>query len=308
MTGLELSEAVSLAYTLVGRVAADEQVRVLFIKGPTAQLQGLRSPRASVDVDVLVDPARQERLAARLVGLGWVDEHPYTSPTVLPMHSSTHRHPSWPCELDLHDRFPGFFAEPQAAFDRLWERRSSVEVAAQPIPCPDVAGQTLVLALHALRDPHDPGKAAELSALVERVLETADTASLADLAGLAHDLGAADTAAPFLDLLGAPAVGRGTTRPDDLRAWQLRTEPDASVVGWVDELRRLPWRRRPRFVWYAAFLTEDELRADDPGLPPGRRAVIGARVRRLRRGLGALPRARRTLRHHDQEQGDVPER
>jgi hypothetical protein len=302
MTGLELSEAVSLAYALVGRVAADEQVRVLFIKGPTAQLQGLRSPRASVDVDVLVDPARQDRLADRLIGLGWVDEHPYTSPTVLPMHSSTHRHPSWPCELDLHDRFPGFFAEPQAVFDRLWERRSSVEVAAQSIPCPDVAGQTLVLALHALRDPHDPGKAAELSALVERVLETADTASLADLAALARELGAADTAAPFLDLLGAPAVGRGTTRPDDLLAWELRTSPeDVTAVSWVHELRRLPWHRRPGYLWYAAVLTETEIRLAEPELPPGRVPVIRARVRRLRRGLRAVPGAWRSVRRHRQD-------
>ena len=104
MTELVLSEGVALAHALVARVAADDDVRVLFIKGPTAVLQGLRAPRESVDVDALVDPARRERLAARLTELGWVDENPYTSPTVLPMHSLTHRHPAWPCELDLHDR------------------------------------------------------------------------------------------------------------------------------------------------------------------------------------------------------------
>lgn len=293
MSELSLFEAVPLAHALVGRIAADEQVRVVFIKGPTAELQGLRDPRSSVDVDVLVDPSRRDRLADRLIELGWVDEHPYTSPTVLPMHSLTHRHPSWPCELDLHDRFPGFFAEPQVVFDRLWERRSTVEVAGQAIACPAPAGQALVLALHALRDPHDPGKARDLSALVARVRETANPDSLHDLAELAHDLGAADTAAPFLDRVGAPSVGRGTTRAHDLRAWALRTEPDASVAGWVDELRRLPWRRRPRFLWYAALLTEEELRLDDPGLPPGRRAVFRARGARLRRGLRALPRALR---------------
>jgi hypothetical protein len=299
VTELALSEAVPLAHALVSRIASDLEVRILFIKGPTAQLQGLRLPRSSVDVDALVDPERRHLLADRLTGLGWVDEHPYTSPTLLPMHSLTHRHPSWPCELDLHDRFPGFFAEPQVVFERLWEGRATVEVAAQAIPCPDRTGQALVLALHALRDPHDPGKAAELTSLVDRVGEVADPAFLRDLAELAHDLGAADTAAPFLDRVGAPAVGRGSTRAADLRAWQLRTEPDASVVGWVDELRRLPWRRRPQFLWYAAFLTEDELRLDDPGLPEGRRAVAGARIARLRRGLGALPRALRRLRRHD---------
>lgn len=309
MTELALSEGVALAHALVARVAADHDVRVLFIKGPTAVLQGLRAPRESVDVDALVDPARRERLAARLTELGWVDENPYTSPTVLPMHSLTHRHSSWPCELDLHDRFPGFFADPQDVFERLWERRQSVEVAAREIPCPDPAGQALVLALHALRDPHDPAKAEELRTLVERVHATSDDASLVDLAELARDLGAADTAAPFLDQLGAPSVGRGTTRPADRRAWDLRTRPsDVTAVSWVHELRRRPWYRWPGYLWYAAVLSEPELRLAEPDLPPGRMAVLRARVRRLRRGLRAVPGAWRSVRNLDRDQGGPSDR
>lgn len=291
MTEVGLSEAVPLAHALVARVAEDVGVRVLFLKGPAAVAQGLRAPRVSVDVDALVDPARRSVLAGRLTELGWVDERPYTSPTVLPMHSLTHRHPSWPCELDLHDRFPGFFADPQEVFERLWAGRVSVEVAGRPIPAPDRAGQALVLALHELRDPHDPVKAHALGDLVERVTSFSAGDSLRDLAELARDLGAADTAAPFLDRVGAPSPGRGTTDPADLRAWRLRTQPHASVAGWVDQLRHLPPYRWPRFLWYATFLTEDELRLDDPNLPPGRRALLGARVRRLRRGLRGLPGA-----------------
>lgn len=297
MTELALAEAVPLAHALVDRVAVDVDVRVLFIKGPAAMRQGLRGPRASVDVDALVDPARRDRLAEHLTELGWVDENPYTSPTVLPMHSLTHRHPSWPCELDLHDRFPGFFDDPQDVFERLWERRQTVLVAGREIPCPDPAGHALVLALHSLRDPHDGAKAHELAMLEGRVTEIADDDWLLDLARFAADLGAADTAAPFLDRVGAPAVGRGTTEPADLRAWDLRTRPaDVTAVSWVHELRRLPWSRRPGFLWYAACLTEPELRLSEPDLPPGRSAVLRARVRRLRRGLSALPAAVRSVR------------
>ena len=231
MTELALSEAVPLAHALLDRLALESGVRVLFIKGPTAVAQGLRAPRESLDVDALVDPARRDHLAERLAELGWVDEHPYTSPTVLPMHSTTHRHDRWPNELDLHDRFPGFFADAQDVFERLWERRKTVNVAAHDIACPDPAGQALVLALHTLRDPHDPSKAHELASLVERVSATATADSLRDLAELARDLGAADTAAPFLDRVGAPAVGRGSTDPADLRAWELRTQPDATTAS-----------------------------------------------------------------------------
>lgn len=296
MTELTLSEAVPLAHALVDRIAREREVRVLFIKGPTALAQGLREPRVSLDVDALVDPERRHLLAERLTELGWVDEHPYTSPTVLPMHSLTHRHRAWPCELDLHDRFPGFFVEPQAVFERLWEGRVDVTVAAREIPCPEPAGQALVLALHALRDPHDPSKAAELAQLAERVTEGATPSSLRGLAELARDLGAADTAAPFLDQVGAPPLGRGSTRADDLRAWQLRTQPaDVTGVSWVHELRRLPWYRRPGYLWYAATLSDVEIRLAHPGLAPGRLPLLRARLRRLRRGLAALPDAVRSV-------------
>jgi hypothetical protein len=298
VTELLLTEGVPLAHAAVDRVARDHDVRVLFIKGPTAVAQGLRSDRISLDVDALVDPARRDVLAEALSDLGWADENPYTSPTVLPMHSLTFRHPKWPCELDLHDRFPGFFAEPQVVFETLWARRTTVEVATRQIPCPDRTAQALVLALHSLRDPHDLAKLSEMDDVAERVRRTADAADLRDLADLARELGAADTAAPFLAAVEAPAVGRGSTTSSDLHAWKLRTEPaDATAVSWVAELRTLPKRSWPRYLWYAAWLSEHELRMADPSLPPGRVALLRARGRRLRRGIAALPGAVRDVRH-----------
>jgi hypothetical protein len=92
-------------------------------------------------------------------------------------------------------------------------------------------------------------------------------------------------------------VGRGTTSADDLRAWRLRTEPASSTaVGWIEELRRLPKRAWPGYLWYAAVLSEEELRLQDPSLPEGRAAVWGARGKRLRRGLAAMPSAVRSVR------------
>jgi Uncharacterised nucleotidyltransferase len=294
---LALVEAVPLAHALVARAAADHDVRVLFIKGPVATEQGLRPVRQSVDVDVLVDPMRRGLLAGMLDALGWVDENPYLSPTVLPQHSLTHRHESWPCELDLHDRFPGFFADPQAVFEALWARRTTVRVAGQDVPAPDRAGHSLILALHSLRDPQQSWRQVDLHDLEQRLDGGLDAAELRDLAGLAHGLGAADTAAPFLRAVGAPPVGLGSTAPADLRAWRLRTEPsDTTAVSWIEELRHLPLRRWPRYLWYAAVLSEQELRLVQPGLPPGRLALLGARLRRLGRGLAALPGALRSVR------------
>lgn len=302
-TVLTLQEAVPLAHAVVDRVASDHDVRVLFIKGPAAAMQSLRSERTSLDVDALVDPSRRHLLAAELTRLGWVDEHPYTSPTVLPQHSLTHRHRRWPCELDLHDRFPGFFADRQAVFEALWERRTTIPVAARELACPDVLGQALILALHSIRDSHDRAKHRDLDELVERLSELLTAEDRRALAELAHQLGASDTAAPFLDALGAPAVGRGSTTPTDLRAWRLRTHPaDPTAVSWVEELRRRRKREWPRFLWYAATLSDTELRLAQPGLPPGRGALLQARVRRLRRGVGAVPAALRSIHQVDSEE------
>jgi glycosyltransferase involved in cell wall biosynthesis len=292
VTELALAEAVPLAYTLVNRVATDVGVRLLFIKGPVAQQQGLRREHTSVDVDVMVDPSQRDSLAAALSKLGWVDENPHTSPRVLALHSWTYRHPRWPCELDVHDRFPGFFTDPQVVFESLWARRIEAPVAAQGVPAPDEAGHTLILALHALRDPHRAFHRAALDDLVSRAQTRFDSQGLEDLARLADALGAADTAGPFLSRLGAPPVGVGTTSDEDIRSWHLRTiAGDTTAVSWVEQLRRLPLRSRPAFLWYAAMLSEHELRLADPTLPEGRSAVLRARVRRLRRGLAAVPSA-----------------
>ena len=180
--------------------------------------------------------------------------------------------------------------------------------AAQEIPAPDRAGHALILALHSLRDPHETWRQTELHDLERRLADDLEPEGLRDLAVLADTLGAADTAAPFLRAVGAPPIGVGSLSAADLRAWRLRTEPsDTTAVSWVAELRRLPPRAWPRYLWYAAWLSEHELRLAEPNLPPGRRAAWNARLRRLRRGLTALPAAARSVRQPEDSQGATGE-
>jgi glycosyltransferase involved in cell wall biosynthesis len=300
VTELELSEAVPLAHAAVARAAADHDVRVLFFKGPVAALQGLRPERASQDVDALVDPARVPVLAAALTGLGWVDESQFATPTAA-TYSRTHRHASWPCELDLHTTFPGLYAPEQAVFERLWSRRESVEVAAREVPCPDPQAHALLLALNSLRDPHETTKISQLADLVRRVSGSFDQPALHGLGALARDLGAADTVAPFLSAVGAPNDGIGSTSQEDLHAWRLRTQPAWRVATWMEGLRSRPVRSWPGYLWYAAMLTDAELRRAHPELAPGRIPLLRLRVARLRRGLRAVPTAWRNVRDTNAE-------
>ena len=142
-----------------------------------------------------------------------------------------------------------------------------------------------------------PGSVSDLDELVKNVPGLLEKGDLQALAELASDLGAADTAAPFLTEIGCPPIGRGSTGLEDLRAWRLRTQPlDGTAVSWIEELRRLPKRAWPRYIWYAAVLSEQELRLQDSSIPEGSRAVWAARGRRLRRGLAAMPAAVRSVR------------
>jgi hypothetical protein len=300
MTEVLLSEAVPLAHAVVDRVARDHGVRVIFVKGPIAVMQGLRTARESVDVDVLVHPPGLEKLISALGVAGWDDEQVYGTPTAA-TYSRTIRHARWPCELDLHVRFPGFLAAPEKIFERLWTRHDTAVVAACELPCLDRTAQALLLAVNALRDPGAPDKRLELEDLVQRVRESFDATDLTDLAELAQAVGAVETAAPFLQLVGAVPRAAGDADPTGLRAWRMRTQPEWRVATWLDDLRATPKRRWPRYVWYAVMLTETELRNAEPQLPPGRRAVLGARLRRIRRGVRAAPGAWRSVRKLDRD-------
>lgn len=295
MTQLALSDAVLLAHAFVDRVARDQGVRVMFIKGAAAVEQGLRPPQGSLDVDALVDPSQLQVLRDGLAELGWIDENPYSTPTAA-SYSRTHRHAAWPCELDLHTTFPGLCAPEQEIFERLWSTHELVEVAAREVPCPDRRAHALVLALNSLREPAEAGKVMQLEDLVGRVSASFDTAALTELGELARDVGAADTAAPFLVAVGAPNVGLGSTPPAELHAWRLRTQPAWRTATWIEGLREQPLRRVPSYLWRAVFIDETELRLADPTMGPGRLPLLRARARRVRRGLGDLPGALRQVR------------
>jgi hypothetical protein len=300
MTEIRLTEAVPLAHAAVERVARDRGVRVLFVKGPIAVTQGLRTPRESVDVDVLVEPSGLDELASALHVIGWDDEQIYATPTAA-TYSRTIRHARWPCELDLHVRFPGFLAAPEEIFERLWARHDTEVLAARELPCLDRTAQALLLAVNALRDPLAADKRHELDDLTQRVRSSFTDAQLTDLAELAGAVGAVETAQPFLQAVGAASGEPGDTDPVQLRAWRMRTQPEWRVATWLEDLRATPRRRWPRYVWHAVMLSETELRNAEAHLPPGRRAVLGARLRRLRRGVRAVPGAWRSVRSLDRD-------
>jgi hypothetical protein len=63
---LTLAEGIELGHAVVDGAARDSGGRALAIKGRVSEHHGLREPRQSVDLDVLVEPVGFELLVARL--------------------------------------------------------------------------------------------------------------------------------------------------------------------------------------------------------------------------------------------------
>ncbi|SFB87236.1 hypothetical protein SAMN04487968_102105 [Nocardioides terrae] len=290
---LELAEAVELGYVLVARVADNVGARALAIKGRVNEAHGLRAPRASADADVLVEPTRLDDVVTGLLELGW-RKVPTPSAPAFAYHSVTLNHPQWPCELDVHDRFPGFLAEPDVVFDALWAERTDLAAANVAVPATGIYGSTLVMGLHALRTPSDQRNGRELAGLVERL--SSERLNLARLQDLASATGCLATARPLLHELGVmvPHHPNGDRR---IVEWEVRrSTAQTRNLGWLLAVRRTPPWRWPGIVLRAVLADEPYLRHFYPQAPTGKRGLWLARWWRLKVAFRDLPGAVGTAR------------
>jgi hypothetical protein len=278
-------------------------VRILFIKGPTAVLMGARPPRPSSDVDVLCEPGGMEKLGAALERCGWRRRVPESFTRALrhagPLlfdHSVHYIHDEWPCDLDIHYNFPGFFAPEEVVFDALWEKRTTAEVAHRAVPCADFLGQAAVVGLHGLRDPGIGHSDADLAFLTE-ALGGLGADRLDELARLAAATGCDVSLRPLLDAVGATVLVGPWSSTTDVARWRSRTaHGQVPSTMWVLELRRAPWTQKPLVLWRAVFLPREVILAGHVGMTPARWAMAHLRVARWWRGVRALPRALRAAR------------
>jgi hypothetical protein len=300
---LDLHEGVALGYALVARLAADRAVPILGLKGPTLEKLGLRPPRQSLDVDVLVDPARFDDLLSALVETGW-SRPPAGGPGghVIPTHSVPLSHPSWPLEIDVHHYFPGFLAAADTVFDALWRGRTEVELAGQSVPVPSRPGAAAVALLHLLRG--GERRADELDLLLAHLDTSLTAVEREALVDLVVITGAAGPLKPALAHLGLAAGATEPVDPDAEATWALVHESGgAHTVGWLVSFRQSPIRCWPALLWRALWLTEAELRIRYPSARPGWLGLLEMWLDRWWTGLRELPRAVLLLRDHRPDSG-----
>lgn len=297
--GLRLEDAVALAAGLSQHIAQQAGIRVLVIKGALAAEIGLREPRVSHDVDLLVEPDRFDDLLTAFAQYGWLPRPAPDFPILLDLHSRTLVHAQWNCDIDVHHYWPGFLGDPGQAFEHLWQRRQTMPVANVPVETTGAADSALVLALHSLREAGHTAagsrKMSDYRYLLDRV--RADEALAEAVLASAVDTDATQTARPFLNALGF-GIPEEQNPSERLRRWNLNVHARHRMTGWMLELRETSMWQKPRVILRAVFPSAQELRAIDPAIGDGRRSVAAGWWRRFVRGVRLAPQAVHDLREH----------
>jgi hypothetical protein len=128
-------------------LCAARRIRLLAACGPVMSHFGFTSAAVVSTASVLVDPASTTHLIEELTANGWVVDDVKRGARLLPRTSVTLRHPTKTCQLNVYYLVPGSQADPEEAFDMLWERREAVPVGEVAVPSLD---RTLVVLLLAL--------------------------------------------------------------------------------------------------------------------------------------------------------------
>ncbi len=289
--------ATDLAHAFISQLATSINLRVLSIKGPVADRYLLRDARVSADADVWVEPAGFDRLCVALESRGWHKRVGRAMPSLLPPHASTYIHDDWPCDLDVHRTFSGFFADPDEAFEAVWTTRATMIIAGHPVVVPSRAAAALIGALHSLRNSGTRRAEEEGRRVREVIADEFSNAQRDEFYRVAREGGAVWVLRELISDTGLGEVFLDLS-PEQERAWMLHVAyaADGSSVGWWEQLRGARWLSKPGLLVRALWVPRAEIPRNSYSAMPSRRDARRYQVRRWRRGLIAMWRfaAKRT--------------
>lgn len=285
---LGLAQATALAHGLCAALAAQAGIRLLTIKGPAAEHHGLRPARTAADADLLVDPADLDRFCAALEERGWRERVSRETPTLLGVHSRTFIHDGWPCDIDVHGWFPGFFAEPRIVFDELWRTRRGIVIGASAVAIPSRPASAVIAALHALRNATVVRHRQEwewTTTVVRDDFDAGERSEFLDLVALGRSRWV------LRDLL-REVTGHevdGDLTADERRRWQAHVDfgADGGAAGWWLSLRETPVGAWPGVLRAAVWVPRSEIPRNDPAVLPSHGETWTYQLIRWRRGLSA---------------------
>jgi hypothetical protein len=300
-----------LLHAEVAYILRTAGVPTLHIKGPTV-VRWLydEDERPWGDVDILVAPSRMDDALAALATAGFVERFPGVNRRTSDDHAITMAQvdPASPelmvAEVDVHDRFEGIEVDAERAFAELWRRREPDTLAHVDVWFPDVPTRALLVVLNTARS-----ETAQSLEDLERLLASGDQKGWDEVIALATRVGALPALRAGLEIV---PPGRALVESTTLSAvpvsaqWVLRRAGAPRTALRMEELGRLPWRRRPAAVARWLIPPPALVRMRDPAAGGGPMRLAGGYARRWRDGarsflpsLRAVTRARRSeVRHH----------
>ncbi|PFG19088.1 putative nucleotidyltransferase-like protein [Serinibacter salmoneus] len=280
-------EALQLGAALIACIADNIGARVLLIKGDVLSAQGLRLPRVSADVDILVDPAHFEALVARLTGAGAARRFEAANEgRVLRAHSATMVLPWLGCEIDVHEFYPGFLAPPSQVFEELWSRRAHIRRANRDVPCTDALGSLAIHCLHSARSNPNWIDSSEVAHSI-RAFDV-DRIGRSTIQTFAWRTGSTGSLEQLWTALGV-SVPLDRAHAERVAAWEFlvaRSSPGAG--SHVRALARSGWRF-PLVAFRLAWPRHEDLGVRWLPATAERSAYTRARIRRLQYGLTSFP-------------------
>ncbi|MGN7246439.1 nucleotidyltransferase family protein [Janibacter anophelis] len=238
---LTLAEAVPLGTVHLQRLLTCAGIRSLVIKGPAFVELGVRKPRQSNDIDLLVAPEDRDAAVQALTSAGWSRQsawYPRTLDDVT--YSITFSHDLFPVTVDLHHRFAGLLSE--SAFEELWGRRAVVEIAEVETHAPSRVDAFVIEALNAMK----AKVPSEWAAAANRVVANSSPVEAEAVIWVAESLGARETAAPVIEVLGGPQLSQ--PRSPEYSRWARESGSNRPRLLLSYLLRRAPWAF-PRVIW-----------------------------------------------------------
>ena len=274
-------EAVLLGTPHVQSTLLGAGIRALAFKGPSFVELGVRAPRQSVDVDILIHPDERERATEVLARAGWRSvSGPILAKLEAVQYSNTLRHRTFPVTVDLHHILPGVLDWPDA-FDVLWRDRATVHIAHHRVLTFSPPHALVFEALNAMKCKPPESWAG----LGQAVLSNAERQDPTAVVRAAESIGAEHTALPLIRALGMPTptspLQEGYQRWAECHADKRRFK----VLRYA--MRHAP-EHVPRLVWHLIALDEDSARfwTDRQDLRyRGRLDVLRLRVHRALSGL-----------------------
>lgn len=291
---LTLESAVPLAHAWLQALLTRLSMRGVFMKGPALSHHGIRHPRVSADVDLLVERHEAPRLLDALRAAGWLERSDSGLQRSAPSHSVTLWHPLWPCDLDVHVAYPGLLAGEQTSFDAIWDVTTTVAIAHRPCVVPGRTFSAVHLALHSLR-----GDARQARHIQELEVVTRVPFTRAEVDRIGELSSATGAGASLRDILPGWGVTGDESIPGGSAFARWRNEvmiANISSFVWLAQIRSARGFQRISLAWKAFWPSDRDLRLATSLKRPTSFSRTRARLGRLGRGARALPKALRALR------------